>query len=57
MDFVMRYGVAVGAVAATLLIKLFLKQFLESGIEREAPFMLSLAAVMVAGWYGGLGPG
>jgi signal transduction histidine kinase len=53
----MRYGVAIGAVAATLLIKLFLKQFLETGIEREAPFMLSLAAVMVAGWYGGLGPG
>jgi signal transduction histidine kinase len=52
-----RYGVAVGAITATLVIKLLLKDHLEMGVEREAPFMLALAAVMVSGWYGGLGPG
>lgn len=54
---IVRYGVAVVAIVFTLLIKLVLKDHLEMGIEREAPFMLSLAAVMVSGWYGGLGPG
>jgi signal transduction histidine kinase len=55
--FALRYGVALLAVGASLLIKLFLKNYMEMGMEREAPFMLSLAAVMVSGWYGGLGPG
>jgi signal transduction histidine kinase len=55
--FSIRYGVAVGAVLLTLPIKLLLKNTLGMGEEREAPFMLSLASVMVAGWYGGLGPG
>src|SRR6476661_8405222 len=57
IHFILRYGVAVMAIVFTLLIKLLLKDHLEMGIEREAPFMLSLAAVMVSGWYGGLGPG
>jgi signal transduction histidine kinase len=52
-----RYAVAVGAIGLTLVIKLLLNPHLELGKEREAPFMLSLAAVMVSGWYGGLGPG
>jgi signal transduction histidine kinase len=54
---VVRYGVACAAILATLVVKLVLKNHLEMGVEREAPFMLSLAAVMVSGWYGGLGPG
>jgi signal transduction histidine kinase len=52
-----RYGVAIGAVVMSLLVKLFLQRYMEMGMEREAPFMLSLAAVMISGWYGGLGPG
>src|SRR5438105_15145441 len=56
-SILVRYGVAVGAVLLTLPIKLLLRHYLEIGEEREAPFMLSLASVMVAGWYGGLGPG
>jgi signal transduction histidine kinase len=55
------YAVAVAAVALTIPVKMVLAGWLEIGgpdaPEREAPFMLSLAAVMVAGWYGGLGPG
>src|SRR4051812_35973453 len=57
MGFALRYGVALAAVGLSLLIKLFLKNYMEMGMEQEAPFMLSLAAVMVSGWYGGLGPG
>jgi signal transduction histidine kinase len=55
--FLLRYAVAFGAIGLTLIIKLLLNPHLELGREREAPFMLSLAAVMVSGWYGGLGPG
>src|ERR1700709_624762 len=58
VNFVIRYSVAVISILLTLVIKLLLKNYLEiGGEEREAPFMLSLAAVMVSGWYGGLGPG
>jgi signal transduction histidine kinase len=57
MAFALRYGVALAAVGLSLLIKLYLKRHMEMGMEQEAPFMLSLAAVMVSGWYGGLGPG
>src|SRR3954462_5246000 len=57
MAFGMRYLVALLAVGASLLVKLYLKRHMEMGMEQEAPFMLSLAAVMVSGWYGGLGPG
>jgi signal transduction histidine kinase len=52
-----RYGMALGAVVMSLVVKLLLQRWMEMGMEREAPFMLSLAAVMVSGWYGGLGPG
>jgi signal transduction histidine kinase len=52
----LRYLVAVAAVGLTIPIKMGLQPWLEAGTEREAPFILSLAAVMVAGWYGGLGP-
>jgi signal transduction histidine kinase len=57
------YLVAIAAVGLTIPIKMYLSGWLqlrgpEVGVaEQEAPFMLSLAAVMVAGWYGGLGPG
>jgi signal transduction histidine kinase len=54
---IVRYAVALGSVALSLLVKLFLQRYMEMGMEREAPFMLSLAAVMISGWYGGLGPG
>jgi signal transduction histidine kinase len=57
LQVAVRYGVACAAILATLAVKLLLKDHLEMGVEREAPFMLSLAAVMVSGWYGGLGPG
>ena len=57
LQTVLRYAVAVAAIGVTLLIKLVLNRHLEMGVEHEAPFMLSLAAVMVSGWYGGLGPG
>jgi len=57
LNFILRYGVAVISVLMTLVVKLLLKDHLEIGEEREAPFMLALAAVMVSGWYGGLGPG
>src|SRR5882724_10387391 len=57
INFILRYGVAVVSVLMTLVVKLLLKNHLEIGEEREAPFMLALAAVMVSGWYGGLGPG
>jgi len=56
-QWAVRYAVAVGAVGMSLLVKLVLQRYMEMGMEREAPFMLSLAAVMVSGWYGGLGPG
>jgi signal transduction histidine kinase len=48
-----RYGVAAAAVAAALAIKLALVPW----VEHDTPFLLFFAAVLVAGWYGGLGPG
>jgi signal transduction histidine kinase len=57
VNFILRYLVAVVAIGLTLVIKLGLQNYLEIGDDREAPFMLALAAVMVSGWYGGLGPG
>lgn len=56
-DVSRRYGVALAVSFLSLAVKLFLRQYFELGAEREAPFMLSQAAVMIAGWYGGLGPG
>ncbi len=49
----LRYGVAVLAVAGALNLKLLLVPWL----ERESPFPFFLAAVMVSAWYGGLKPG
>ena len=49
----LRYGVAVGAVAVSLGFKLLL-----TAIEGEkSPFIFFLAAVLVSAWYGGRGPG
>src|SRR5436309_10029916 len=46
------YGVAVAAVALALVIKV-----LFSGLGADHPFLLLPAAVIVAAWYGGRGPG
>jgi PAS domain S-box-containing protein len=48
-----RYGIAVLAVALFVTIKLLLAQ---TPIP-QSPFLLLSAAVMVAAWFGGLGPG
>jgi len=50
----LRYGVAVGTVAAALVIRLALGQVIDF---RAAPFLLSLCAVVITAWYGGFGPG
>ena len=52
-DLWRRYGVTVLAVGAAVLLKLVVA----SWVERESPFLLFLAAVMVSAWYGGAGPG
>ena len=49
----LRYGLAVLAVALALLVKLLL----EPVIVQETPFLLVFAAIMISIWYGGLGPG
>ena len=46
------YVVAVAAVAAALLLKVFF-----TGLGADHPFVLLPAAVIVAAWYGGRGPG
>jgi len=46
------YGVAVAVVAVALTIK-----YLFSGLGDDHPFILLPAAVIVAAWYGGRGPG
>jgi signal transduction histidine kinase len=48
-----RYGLAAASVGAVLGIKLALIPWL----EHDTPFLLFFAAVLVAGWYGGIGPG
>jgi len=48
-----RYGLAVAAVAAALLLRLALGRLL----GEETPFLLQFAAVLVAAGFGGLGPG
>jgi signal transduction histidine kinase len=47
------YGLAALAVAAVLGVKLALIPW----VEHDTPFLLFFAAVLVAGWFGGLGPG
>src|SRR5215210_1650926 len=48
-----RYGVAVLAVGLVLSLKLLLNPL----ITQQSPFLLMAAAVIVAAWFGGLGPG
>jgi len=47
------YAVALLAVA----IAVALKVLLDALMAFESPFLLSFGAIMVAGWYGGFGPG
>jgi PAS domain S-box-containing protein len=49
----LRYGVAVSAVAIALALKLLLDPL----IEEESPFLLFLGAVTVGAWFGGLRAG
>jgi PAS domain S-box-containing protein len=49
----LRYGVAVLATGAMLLIKLLLDPLL----PEQSPFLLLSVGVVVAAWFGGLGPG
>lgn len=51
-DDLRRYSIAIGAVLLTLSVKL-----LPIGLGSEHPFVLLPAAVALAAWYGGLGPG
>ena len=49
----LRYGIAVLAVAAVILLKLLLSPL----IVHQSPFLLLAAAVIVGAWFGGFGPG
>jgi signal transduction histidine kinase len=49
----LRYGVGVASVA----LALGLKQLLDPLMTQHSPFLLLAGAVMVAAWFGGLGPG
>lgn len=49
----LRYGVAVASVALATGLKLLLEPLL----PQQSPFLLLAGAVMVAAWFGGLGPG
>lgn len=49
----MRYGAAVVAVALALALKILIDPL----ILQDTPFLLVFAAIMLAAWYGGLGPG
>ena len=51
--FWFRYGVAVFALGLVLLLRLLLAPL----ITAQSPFLLLAGAVMVAAWFGGLGPG
>jgi K+-sensing histidine kinase KdpD len=51
-DSLLRYGVAILAVVVASLSTMLL-----SPVLQPAPFSLFFAAVMIAAWYGGLGPG
>lgn len=48
-----RYGIAILAVAAALGLRMLLSKF----VRLESPFLLLFAAVMLASVYGGFGPG
>src|SRR3954451_5585618 len=49
---ILRYGVAVVAVLAATAL-----QVLIGPISNQVPFLLFLAAITLAAWFGGLGPG
>ena len=49
----LRYGVAVISIALVLGLKLLVDPL----IAEQSPFLLFAAAVIVAAWFGGLGPG
>jgi signal transduction histidine kinase len=49
----LRYGVAVASVAIATTLKLLIEPLL----PEQTPFLLLSGAVMVAAWFGGLGPG
>jgi signal transduction histidine kinase len=49
----LRYGLAAGAVALALLLKLALVPW----VEQDTPFLLFFATVLAASLFGGLGPG
>src|SRR5436305_9738751 len=51
--FLLRYGVAVIAVAVAVGIKMVVDHL----VDHSTPFLLCFSAVLVSGWYGGLGPG
>jgi PAS domain S-box-containing protein len=51
-----RYGAAVVAAGLALLLELLLVPWF-GGNPNQSPFMIFFAAVMVASWFGGLGPG
>jgi PAS domain S-box-containing protein len=53
LDRPVRYGVAVLAVGAAVLVKWLLDPL----TAQDTPFLLILGAIMVGAWYGGLGPG
>jgi len=50
---ILHYGVAVLAVALVLVLRLVLAPL----ITQQSPFLLLAGAVMIAAWFGGLGPG
>ncbi|HET9531661.1 MAG TPA: DUF4118 domain-containing protein, partial [Blastocatellia bacterium] len=50
---VLRYGLAVVSVTASMLLRIPLAEKLGSSV----PFLFFFPALMVSGWYGGLGPG
>src|SRR5215211_7495459 len=52
-DTALRYGVAILAVGAAVLVKWLLDPL----TVQDTPFLLILGAIMVGAWYGGLGPG
>src|SRR6476646_9265688 len=49
----LRYGAAIVTVVAALGLKFALVPL----VEQETPFLLFFGAVLVATWYGGMGPG
>jgi PAS domain S-box-containing protein len=52
----LRYGVALLAVGLALLVQMLLIPWFETSPD-ATPFLTFFAAVMVAAWFGGLGPG